>query len=161
MKDIVFCADGTWDHPHQETDGVPSITNVRKFFKALVTGEHELPIYDDGVGVDGNPLEHLLGGAFGEGLLAKVKDGYKQIAAAYQPGDRIHIFGFSRGAYTARSLASMIVDYPRIQVHCKMRPMQHLRPIVNAKPIRMPFVPSYPSSANKKSPSQQSGSGTP
>ncbi len=110
MKDIVFCADGTWDHPHQETDGVSSDTNVRKFYKALVTDEHEFPIYDDGVGAHGNPWEHFLGGAFGEGLLAKIKDGYQQIAAAYQPSDRIHIFGFSRGAYTARSLAGMIAD---------------------------------------------------
>ena len=44
----------------------------------------------------------------GAGLFQKIKDGYSKIAAQYVPGDQIFIFGFSRGAYTARSLAGMI-----------------------------------------------------
>jgi uncharacterized protein (DUF2235 family) len=107
-KNIVFCADGTWNHPGETEDGQPADTNVYKFFKALVTDATQLPFYDDGVGADGTPVERLLGGAIGDGLFDKIKAGYAKIAHNYQPGDRVFIFGFSRGAYTARSLAGMI-----------------------------------------------------
>lgn len=110
MKDIVFCADGTWNHPKETTNGKPSDTNVRKFYDALVEDERQVCRYDAGVGVGGTLFDHLVGGAFGEGLLTKVKEGYAQISEAYVDGDRIHLFGFSRGAYTARSIAGMIAE---------------------------------------------------
>lgn len=67
-----------------------------------------MPHYDDSVGVGGTPIDHLLGGAIGDGLFAKIKENYAFIAHAYEDGDQIFLFGFSRGAYTARSLAGMI-----------------------------------------------------
>ena len=100
-KRIVFCADGTWDSPQNKT-------NVYKLYQAIVVSPDQLPLYDDGVGSDGLPLERLVGGAFGIGLFQKIKDGYTKIAHAYEQGDDLYIFGFSRGAYTARSLAGMI-----------------------------------------------------
>jgi uncharacterized protein (DUF2235 family) len=108
MKNIIFCADGTWNHPDQMQDGLPADTNVYKFFKALPMTAEQLPLYDDGVGAQGTPIDRLLGGAIGDGLFAKIKDGYTQIAHSYQEGDQIFLFGFSRGAYTARALAGMI-----------------------------------------------------
>lgn len=101
MKTIVFCADGTWDSPQCNT-------NVYKLYKALPITSGQVPFYDDGVGSDGTPLEKLTGGAFGAGLFQKIKDGYTKIAQVYEQNDNIFIFGFSRGAYTARSLAGMI-----------------------------------------------------
>ncbi len=59
--------------------------------------------YDDGV-----PLEKLTGEAMGIGIFDKDKDGYRKIAESYKPGDDIFIFEFSRGAFTARSIAEMI-----------------------------------------------------
>jgi uncharacterized protein (DUF2235 family) len=100
-KRIIFCADGTWDKPRSDT-------NVYKLFKATPTMPGQLAFYDDGVGSDGTPIDKLAGGAIGDGLFQKIKDGYKKIMHAYEPGDDIFIFGFSRGAYTARSLAGMI-----------------------------------------------------
>jgi uncharacterized protein (DUF2235 family) len=100
-KKIIFCADGTWD-------GTASNTNVYKIYKAALIGSTQIAFYDDGVGSDGTPLEKLFGGAFGEGLFQKIKDGYSKISQVYQEGDEIFIFGFSRGAFTARSLAGMI-----------------------------------------------------
>jgi len=100
-KRIIFCADGTWDSAQNDT-------NVYKLFKMIPTTATQVPFYDDGVGSDGTPIEKLLGGAFGDGLFQKIKDGYTKIAHAYDQGDEIFIFGFSRGAYTARSLAGMI-----------------------------------------------------
>jgi uncharacterized protein (DUF2235 family) len=103
-KRIVFCADGTWDKPKNDT-------NVRKLFNAVDSTpdtSNQIAFYDDGVGSDGTPFEKLAGGAIGDGLFQKIKDGYKKIMRAYECGDDIFIFGFSRGAYTARSLAGMI-----------------------------------------------------
>ena len=100
-KKIIFCADGTWDAPQ-------SSTNVYTLFKAIQTTSDQVPYYDDGVGSDGTPLQQLAGGAIGEGIFQKIIDGYTKIAHVYDPGDEIFIFGFSRGAYTARCLAGMI-----------------------------------------------------
>jgi len=101
-KNIVFCCDGTWDDPNNNS-------NVCQLYTALeqIDGV-QLPMYDSGVGTTGTPIEKLLGGAVGAGLFQKIQDGYAAIAAAYETGDQIFIFGFSRGAYTARSLAGMI-----------------------------------------------------
>jgi uncharacterized protein (DUF2235 family) len=100
-KRIVLCTDGTWDNTANNT-------NVYKLAKALTTSADQVSFYDDGVGVNGTPIEKLVGGAFGTGLFQKVKDGYTQVAHLYQQDDPIFLFGFSRGAYTARSIAGMI-----------------------------------------------------
>jgi uncharacterized protein (DUF2235 family) len=100
-KRIVFCADGTWDDSTKQT-------NVSKLFRSLPVSANQMPFYDDGVGADGDPLTKLVGGAFGTGLWQKVKAGYTNIAQVYEAGDPLFLFGFSRGAYTARSLAGMI-----------------------------------------------------
>jgi uncharacterized protein (DUF2235 family) len=55
-------------------------------------------------------LSHILEGAFGQGLFQKIQDGYTKIAHVFESGDEIYLFGFSRGAYTARSLAGMIAN---------------------------------------------------
>src|SRR5580704_701267 len=99
---IAFCADGTWDT-------VTNDTNVYRISKAIVAIPGvQYSFYDDGVGADGTPIEKLVGAAFGLGLFQKIKDGYSNIASVYEAGDEVFIFGFSRGAYTARSLAGMI-----------------------------------------------------
>lgn len=100
-KRIIFCADGTWDEPGKNT-------NVYKIYKALKVSADQIPYYDDGVGSDGSLIQKLAGGALGAGLFQKIKDGYTKLAHAYEQGDEIFIFGFSRGAYTARSLAGMV-----------------------------------------------------
>ena len=100
-KRIIFCADGTWDSAKNDT-------NVYKIFKAIPITSDQVAFYDDGVGSDGTPIEKLLGGAFGDGLFQKIKDGYTKIAHVYESGDEIFLFGFSRGAFTVRSLAGMI-----------------------------------------------------
>lgn len=100
-KRIVFCADGTWQAPMNNT-------NVYRLYKALALTADQVTFYDDGVGAGLTGLQRLLEGAFGQGILQKIQDGYTKIAHVYEPGDEIFLFGFSRGAYTARSLAGMI-----------------------------------------------------
>ena len=102
-KRIVFCADGTWQAPLNNT-------NVYRLYKALTVSADQVTYYDDGVGADATGLNRVLQGAFGDGLLQKIQDGYTKIAHVYEPGDTIFLFGFSRGAYTVRSLAGMIAD---------------------------------------------------
>ncbi len=100
-KRIVSCIDGTWQKMSNDT-------NVCKLYRAVMAGPSQVKFYDDGVGADGIALWRLVGGALGTGLFAKIKQGYMQVAHAYDPGDEIFLFGFSRGAYTARSVAGMI-----------------------------------------------------
>ena len=107
-KKIAFCADGTWNHPHSPVLVETNDTNVYKLYKLLAVTSSQITFYDDGVGADGTPIDRLSGGAFGVGLFQKVKDGYTAIAHVYEAGDEVFIFGFSRGAYTARSIAGMI-----------------------------------------------------
>ena len=100
-KNIVFCADGTWNTDQKQT-------NVSKIWAGSFDDPTQVVFYDDGVGADGNIIVKLLGGAAGIGLWKKIKIGYQTIAAVYAPEDPLYIFGFSRGAYTARCLAGMI-----------------------------------------------------
>jgi uncharacterized protein (DUF2235 family) len=100
-KRIAFCADGTWDNAKSQS-------NVYKLYKSLLVSGDQMPFYDDGVGADGNIILKVVEGASGIGLRQKIKDGYTKIAHVYEAGDQIFIFGFSRGAFTARSLAGMI-----------------------------------------------------
>lgn len=102
-KRIVFCADGTWDT-------ATSRSNVYLFYKSLLVTGDQMPFYDDGVGSEGALILKVVEGAIGAGIQQKIKDGYTKIAQVYEEGDQIFIVGFSRGAYTARSLAGMIAD---------------------------------------------------
>ena len=142
-KRIVFCADGTWNGPEQQTGVAPidsadehgelqgaKVTNVVKLFANLagrVTpqtmtmrdeqekivpdaagGVVQISKYIHGVGDSDSFLKKAMGGMFGMGVIARIVRGYTFISRNYDPGDEIHIAGFSRGAYTARALAGMI-----------------------------------------------------
>jgi hypothetical protein len=107
MKNIVVCADGTWNTPDDKEDGRPSPTNVCKLFNA-VAGDDKDKYYHPGVGTSGNWWDRVAGGGVGQGLGQNVKSAYKWLATNYRKGDRIFLFGFSRGAYTVRSAGGMI-----------------------------------------------------
>lgn len=109
-KNIIICSDGTGNAANKGRG-----TNVFKLFEAIdltdlsdATGQ--IAIYDDGVGTQKLKLARMLGGAFGWGLTRNIRQLYEQLAYVYRPGDNIFIFGFSRGAFTARSLAGFIAD---------------------------------------------------
>lgn len=108
-KRLVVCLDGTWNTPDAGTNP----TNVVKIMRAIrhadpdQPGVKQITFYDKGVGT-GGPIDRIRGGAFGRGLGDNVKDGYRFLANNHEPGDEIYVFGFSRGAFTARSLAGFI-----------------------------------------------------
>ena len=112
MKRIAIFCDGTWNHADAEYG-----TNVVALSQAmsLTAGStFQQLIYIPGLGTDSGAsglsrtIDKWGGGAFGWGLDDKIQTAYRSLAYSYQPGDEIYIFGFSRGAYTARSLAGLI-----------------------------------------------------
>ncbi|NNC12217.1 DUF2235 domain-containing protein [Planctomonas sp. JC2975] len=112
-KNIVICLDGT----NNLLDSHP--TNAAKVFMMLDLDhpKEQLAYYDPGVGTlpaagavgkIGKAFSRLCGLAFGLGMKTNVTQAYAWLMDRYRPGDRVYIFGFSRGAYTARALAGML-----------------------------------------------------
>jgi uncharacterized protein (DUF2235 family) len=110
-KNIVICSDGTGNTAIKGRG-----TNVFKLFEAVDLNGHrtdpartpQVAIYDDGVGTEDFKPVRILAGATGYGLSRNVKQLYKELVRIYDPGDRIFLFGFSRGAFTVRTLAGLI-----------------------------------------------------
>ena len=134
-KNIIFCADGTWNNTGTEVENkVDAISNVYKLFLHLAgaaakpteiidptgnilevekshllgTEVKQIAKYINGVGNSNFKINRALGGAFGFGLIERIARGYTFISRNYEQGDQIYIVGFSRGAYTARALAGLI-----------------------------------------------------
>lgn len=110
-RKLVVLLDGTGN----EIKG--NLSNVLKFYMCLDKTDAQLVYYDPGVGMIGTPgwwdqlkvrFQSLLGLALGYGLDENVLDAYSWLARNWQPDDEIYLFGFSRGAYTARVLAGFI-----------------------------------------------------
>ena len=104
-RNIVLCFDGTWN-----SDDRASPTNVVKTYQALpdatAAGTPQIGYYDRGVGT--GRFDRVRGGVVGLGLARNVEIAYVWLSSNYRPGDRLFLFGYSRGAYTARSLAGLI-----------------------------------------------------
>ncbi len=113
MKRLIVCSDGTWYTPENES-------NVYKMWRAIApkddNGNIQKVFYDAGVGSEGSWLDRLLGGASGLGLDKNIQDGYRFLMHTYEPGDKIYLFGFSRGAYTVRSLAGFLRNSGLLQM---------------------------------------------
>lgn len=107
-RNLVVCSDGTWCSPEQEMGALPCPTNVVKLYNLCLRDDRQLAYYHPGVGAEGNLVERLLGGGIGLGLRRNILGAYRWLCNHYRRGDRIYLFGFSRGAYTVRSLAGFI-----------------------------------------------------
>lgn len=112
MKRLIICNDGTWNSPDQEENGIPAPTNVVKLFNALAdrddTGLEQRKYYHPGVGAEGGLFDSITGGAVGVGISNHIRSAYHWLGTNYEPGDEIYIYGFSRGAFTARSLGGFV-----------------------------------------------------
>ena len=112
MKRLVFCFDGTWNHLDR-----PNPTNVALVAESITPlGKHDVTQvihYDAGVGTGHE--DHWRGGILGEGLIDKLIDAYTFLVFNYQPGDDIFVFGFSRGAFTARAFVGFIRNLSIVQ----------------------------------------------
>jgi uncharacterized protein (DUF2235 family) len=100
---LVVCLDGTWNRPDDEYP-----TNVVKIARNLVNDyTTQMVYYDRGVG-SGGKIDQLIGGATGYGIQENLEQAYRFLVENYTARSKIYILGFSRGAYTARSLGGMI-----------------------------------------------------
>lgn len=109
MKNIIICCDGTGNEY-----GVNN-TNVVQTFDISIKAADQIAYYDPGVGTGGweyneatFELKSKSDQATGLGLQKNVLDAYTYLMQTYEEGDRLYLFGFSRGAFTARSLAGML-----------------------------------------------------
>jgi uncharacterized protein (DUF2235 family) len=104
MKRLVICCDGTWQ---QLVSPYPSnVVKLAQSVKPLASGKvPQIVFYDEGIGTDSHKL---LGAVTGLGIDRNIEDAYRFLSLNYVAGDEIYLFGFSRGAYTVRSLAGMI-----------------------------------------------------
>ncbi len=104
-KRIIVCCDGTWNKFNDRTP-----TNIRRLAQLLKAsasdGTRQLVHYQDGIGT--RWYDKLPGGAFGIGIDKKIRAAYQVLCEQYEPGDEIYLFGYSRGAYTVRSLGGLI-----------------------------------------------------
>jgi uncharacterized protein (DUF2235 family) len=108
MKRIVICADGTWSRP-EENLSKDFPTNVLKVARAIApvaeNGVEQVVFYDWGLG---SYHDEFTAGAFGKGINKNIQDCYRFIVQNYKIGDELYFFGFSRGAFTVRSLSGFI-----------------------------------------------------
>lgn len=102
-RQLVVFMDGTGNN-------VETRTNVRRLYE-LTSARHQqdtLTFYDPGVGAGENLLNKAIGGALGLGFQRNIREALTFLAENYRPGDEVSIFGFSRGAYSAGVLATLI-----------------------------------------------------
>ncbi|KAI0976077.1 hypothetical protein F4678DRAFT_456402 [Xylaria arbuscula] len=124
-KRIIVCCDGTWqnsDNGYAKSKSnlqVPSnVTRISRCFKRTCQdGTFQIIYYQSGVGSRSGIIDRLFGGAFGTGISENIREAYAFICANYVDGDEIVLLGFSRGAFTARSIGGMISDLGLLTRH--------------------------------------------
>ena len=106
MKRLIVCCDGTWQS--LDNDWPTNVQRIAQYVKHTANQDvSQVVYYDAGVGSWGL-VDKFAGGAFGRGLDIEIREAYRFLCINYEPGDEIFLFGFSRGAYTVRSLAGLI-----------------------------------------------------
>lgn len=107
MANIVICADGTWNRPEEDLakDFPTNVLQLSRAIEPAQNGIKQHVFYDWGLGSYHNRVS---AGATGRGIHKNIMDGYRYIVQNYAPGDKIFLFGFSRGAYTVRALSGLI-----------------------------------------------------
>lgn len=120
VKKIFVFLDGTGNEFITDSDPKKANSNVVKLYTTLMVAGNQVAYYHPGVGTMGDPnirwripryWSMIKGLAFGAGFKANVLDAYRYLMEVYNDGDQIYIFGFSRGSYTARALASLLHGY--------------------------------------------------
>ena len=112
MKNIVICCDGTGGRYESDAKN----TNVVRLYQSLgKDGSRQISYYDPGVGTQsalrtgvGRWAQNALASVFGYKVKRNVLEAYRYLMDNYEPGDRVFLFGYSRGAHTVRVLANML-----------------------------------------------------
>ncbi len=118
MKRLIVCCDGTWQK--LSSDYPTNVVKITQAIKPLAKDKTpQIVFYDEGIGTGGK-IDKLLGGAIGRGIDQNIQDAYRFLCLNYNEGDEIYLYGFSRGAYTVRSLAGLI-DFSGLLTRDKIR----------------------------------------
>lgn len=151
MKRLVVCCDGTWQDLAQDyPTNVVKITQAIKHYDENI---QQIVYYDEGIGAESNIspeedltflgaghreqlLEGIKGGGLGKGIDKNIRDAYRFLCLNYAPGDEIYLFGFSREAYTVRSLAGMLY-------HCGLIKRPYLRKVPEAYELYRSEIPPH------------------
>jgi len=121
-KNVIICLDGTGNQFNEDN------SNVVKLFRVIERSAGQIAYYDPGVGTLADPdyrmplakkINKGFGLAFGSGLTENVEQAYSYLMDHYEQGDRLFLFGFSRGAYTARVLAGFIHCCGLLEAGCQ------------------------------------------
>lgn len=108
-KNIVVLCDGTWCKPDTNNDDMDENTNVSQLHQMCIENDKQITFYQKGIGTyKFGFIRKILGGAFGMGASGKIKEAYAFLAKNYEQGDKLFLFGFSRGAFIARSLSAFL-----------------------------------------------------
>jgi len=115
MKRLVLFCDGTWN----ESDTIQAVTNVQHLYRLLLPSSGapaqsipQIGLYHAGIGISrgqpGSSVPGLIAAFSGFGTEYQVRQAYASIAGNYEPGDEVHIVGFSRGSLSAILVARMV-----------------------------------------------------
>jgi uncharacterized protein (DUF2235 family) len=107
-RNIILCADGTGNKGGHTPD-----SNVFKTYNAVDikdASRRQITYYDNGVGTSTNRFLKAISGALGFGFQDNVRELYAFLAKNYREGDKVYIFGFSRGAATIRAFNGFVHD---------------------------------------------------
>ncbi|KAI7219161.1 hypothetical protein KC333_g3131 [Hortaea werneckii] len=123
MKRLIVACDGTWTDsdngfkrdswlPWKTSGRLTTPSNVTRICRALQPrdedGTSQVVYYQAGVGSEDNWYSFFIGGFLGEGISENIREAYSFLCTNYEKGDGIYLIGFSRGAFTARSVGGLI-----------------------------------------------------
>ena len=145
-KNIVICLDGTGCQFRENN------TNVVKIYRILERNQdRQVNYYDPGVGTLGDAdykttlgkqVTRILGMAFGRGIIRNIEEAYSFLMEHYQDSDRIYIFGFSRGSYTARALAAFIHCCGLLEPGCQNL-IPYAMQLFRSRPPKFPIMGKF------------------
>lgn len=132
MKRLIVCCDGTWQN--LSCLYPTNVVKIAQVIKPSADGTLQTVYYQEGLGTR-DEFDKITGGAFGWGIDKDIQSAYRFLCLNYEPGDEIYLFGFSRGAYTVRSLAGFM--------YCSgLLSRQHIRELPKAYELyRDPKIP--------------------
>jgi uncharacterized protein (DUF2235 family) len=141
MKRIAVFCDGTWNSPVSK-DHETNVFRLSTVVRSVASdGVQQIGQYHEGIGTSGSRLRRQFAGATGYGLSRNIRTAYRAVAEVFEPGDELFLFGFSRGAFTVRSLAGFIRN-------CGILKRDQLHRVDEAFALyRRRDAPSHPSNA--------------
>lgn len=114
FKRLIVACDGTWNDSDDlgKSGKIPIPSNITRISRAIKAvsqdGVQQIVDYHSGLGTEGTKFSRFLGDTIGKGLAENVREAYSFLANNYHHGDEIFLLGFSRGAFTARSIGGLI-----------------------------------------------------